>query len=349
MSALALTTLVVRVALALVLGRAAIGKLADRRSARSGAEQLGLPSAMAVPVVAVLPFVELALAIALLVTPAAGFAGVAAFVLLTAFTVLIGANLARGRRPQCNCFGATQAQPISSLTVARNLALMAGAGLVAGAFLAGRSLGAYSELTTPQAVGLAAGTAFTVLAGATALVLLHLVRQNGRLLERIEVLEGARPQRPKARRRATVPIGSLAPALTAATIDDQPIALPDVLADGLPAVLVFVEPRCGACVALGDELALRDEPFGDRRVVVVVHGNRSESMAKFGSIRSAAVLIDPEGATSAAYGVFGTPSAVVVTPDGRLASSIIEGRFDCWRLLDGAAETAATGELEVLA
>jgi hypothetical protein len=348
MSALALTTLVVRIGLALVLGRAAIGKLVDRRAARSGAEQLGLPPALAVPVVAVLPFVELALATALLVSPAAGFSGIAAFVLLAAFTVLIGANLAGGRRPQCNCFGATQAQPISALTLVRNLVLMAGAGLVAGTYLGGRSLGAYSELTTAQALGLAAGTAFTVLAGATALVLLHLVRQNGRLLERIEVLEGARPQRPKARRRAAVPIGSLAPALTASTFDDEPIVIPDVLADGVPVVLVFVEPGCGACVALGDELALRDEPFSDRRLVVVVHGNRADSMAKFGSILTATVLVDPAGATSAAYGVYGTPSAVVVTPDGRLASSIIEGRFDCQRLLAGQADPTGTRELEVL-
>jgi hypothetical protein len=349
MSALALATLALRIVLALVLGRAAIGKLADRRAARSGAEQLGLPTAIAAPVVAVLPFVELALAAALLISPAAGSAAVAAFVLLTAFTVLIGTNLARGRRPHCNCFGATHAQPIGPLTLARNLVLMAGAGALAGAYLADRSLGAYTDLTAPQAIGLGAGAAFTGLAGATALVLLHLVRQNGRLLERIEALEGARPQRPKARRRATVPIGAMAPDLTASTFAGEPVALGDVRADELPVVLLFVEPRCGACVALGDELALRDEPFSDRRLVIVVHGSGADSMAKFGSIRTAAVLVDPAGATSAAYGVYGTPSAVVVTPDGRLASSIIEGRFDCQRLLDGSADPTVMRDVEVLA
>ena len=149
-----------------------------------------------------------------------------------------------------------------------------------------------------------------------------------------------------------MPIGSPAPALQTSTLDDRPVGLADVLDGALPAVLLFVETRCAACVALGDELALRDEPFTDRRLVVVVHGPRAQAIEKFGSIRHAEILLDTTGATADAYGVHGTPSAVVVTPDGRIASPIAEGRFDCKRLLDRSTvgpEDREARELEVLA
>lgn len=351
MSATEMTLLVLRLVVAAVLARAAIGKLLDRDAAHDGARALGVPARLAEPVAIALPIAELALALGVLVTPVAGPAGIVAALLLAAFSALIGANLARGRRPACNCFGAT-AEPISALTLVRNLVLTVIAGLLGVAYLGDRSLGAYGGLSDVQAIGLAAGVCLALLGALTALVLTHLIRQNGRLLERIEALEQQQPGRHRhtpPRRKAAVPIGSPAPALQTTTLDDQPVALPDLLDGTLPAVLLFVETRCGACVALGDELALREEPFTDRRLLVVAHGTRADVIAKFGSIRHAEILLDTTGATSEAYGVFGTPSAVVVTPDGRIASPIAEGRFDCKRLLDRSSATTEDRALEVLA
>src|SRR5262249_8779705 len=52
----------------------------------------------------------------------------AAFSLLVIFTGAIGVNLARGRTPDCNCFGQLHAAPIGWSTVARNVALAVVAG-----------------------------------------------------------------------------------------------------------------------------------------------------------------------------------------------------------------------------
>ncbi|HUF98983.1 MAG TPA: MauE/DoxX family redox-associated membrane protein [Ilumatobacter sp.] len=344
MSGLSIALLIIRVVVALLLGRAAVAKLVDRGSARDGAEQLGVPSRFASLTAAVLPVAELAAAIGLLVTPVAGIAGIAAAAMFTAFTVLIGVNLGRGRRPDCNCFGSVGAEPIGVLTLVRNVVFTGLAVAVAVAWLSGRSLGAYRDLTTTQAWVLAGCAAFAALSGATAWVLVHLVRQNGRLLERVEALEGARAAAPAARRHRpkAVPIGSPAPAIEAVTLDERAVALGDLLDGRRPVVLVFVEPRCGACVALGDELALRTELFVDRRVVVIAHAPLADTRSKFGSITAADVLADPAGTTAAAYGVYGTPAAIVVTPDGRVASAIAEGRFDAGRLLDGTPPAATT-------
>ena len=73
----------------------------------------------------VLPFVELALGASLLVSASGRPAAIAAAVVLALFTAAVVANLTRGRRPVCRCFGDLGAAPISGRTVARNLVLLA--------------------------------------------------------------------------------------------------------------------------------------------------------------------------------------------------------------------------------
>ena len=51
------------------------------------------------------------------------------------FAAAIAVNLARGRRPDCHCFGDLHARPAGPATLGQNLVLAAGAGAVA---LAGR-------------------------------------------------------------------------------------------------------------------------------------------------------------------------------------------------------------------
>ena len=48
-----------------------------------------------------------------------------ALVMLVVFTVALARVLATGQRPSCMCFGATRAQPVSWVSVSRNLVLVA--------------------------------------------------------------------------------------------------------------------------------------------------------------------------------------------------------------------------------
>ena len=46
------------------------------------------------------------------------------------------------------------------------------------------------------------------------------------------------------------------------------------------------------------------------------------------------VLLDPDGATGRDFGVTGTPQAVLVGPDGRIAAPLARGADAVFRLLD---------------
>jgi hypothetical protein len=80
-----------------------------------------------------IPVLEAATVVLLAVPATAAWGFGCAAVLLTAFTLVTGREVARGRRVRCRCFGAGSAQ-IGPAQIVRNLVLLAGAvaGLAAG-------------------------------------------------------------------------------------------------------------------------------------------------------------------------------------------------------------------------
>ena len=121
-------TLVAALILAGVFGIAGVAKLRDRTGTRVAVRAFGAPAPL-VPIVAlVLPLAELAVAGAL-VFPATRFAGaVGALGLLVLFTAAIAVSLARGKTPECHCFGQLHSAPTSWKTLVRNGLLGAIAG-----------------------------------------------------------------------------------------------------------------------------------------------------------------------------------------------------------------------------
>jgi uncharacterized membrane protein YphA (DoxX/SURF4 family) len=115
--------------LAAVFVRAAVVKLMRADETQAGFAALHLPAAR--PLARVVPLVELALAVTLIVVPRIG--GVAALVLLAGFTVVLGRAIASGVTAPCNCFGAARAEPVSGRDILRNLVL---AGLAVAALFA---------------------------------------------------------------------------------------------------------------------------------------------------------------------------------------------------------------------
>ena len=114
-----------RVFLAFLFGGAALSKL------RHGEEFFGvvrnfriLPGWLARPSAVALPWIELAVAIGLIVEVAASYAAAAAGGLLIVFGLAIGINVLRGRRAiDCGCFRNGLKQPLSWVLVGRNLVL----------------------------------------------------------------------------------------------------------------------------------------------------------------------------------------------------------------------------------
>jgi len=121
---------VARVILAAVFVAAAWGKLIDAAGARQAAADFGVPTAAAPVVAFFVPVAELTVAVLLVFGgSAAALGAIGAAVLLAAFTVAVVASLARGRRPDCHCFGRLRPEAVSSRTVVRNGVLLALAAL----------------------------------------------------------------------------------------------------------------------------------------------------------------------------------------------------------------------------
>ena len=114
--------------LGLVLLVAGIAKRVDR-GWPAAARALGAPAWAIAP----LPWVEIGLGAMLISGLLRPWPAALAAVLLVLFTVLVVVNLARGRRPPCACFGARSHEPISALSVLRNVGLL---GLAAVAVVA---------------------------------------------------------------------------------------------------------------------------------------------------------------------------------------------------------------------
>jgi thiol-disulfide isomerase/thioredoxin/uncharacterized membrane protein YphA (DoxX/SURF4 family) len=184
-----------RLGLALLFTVAAAGKLLNRPGTIGSLVSFGVPRRGAGWAAGLVPTIESAVAIGLLVDPVSRGAALAATLLLLVFSTAAGRARVAGLAPSCNCFGQAQAQAIDAGFFARN-ALLAAAALTC--LLAPASV-APPPWSLPVAIG--AGVA-TAAAG-------HLQRRRGRL-----------------RQGAAAP-GWLAPSLSV----DRPTAIVFVAAD----------------------------------------------------------------------------------------------------------------------
>lgn len=99
---------------------AGVSKIAAAPQWRSQSADLGVPALLAVTV----PFMEIVIGALLVAQIARRQVALVAAALLMAFTVLLAVRLLQGRRPPCACFGAWTTKPIGWGDVARNLAFL---------------------------------------------------------------------------------------------------------------------------------------------------------------------------------------------------------------------------------
>jgi thiol-disulfide isomerase/thioredoxin len=277
--------------LAAVLVAAGVGKLLDLEGSRRAVAAFGVPSSIAGGLGTLLPVLELVAAAALV----AGVASVvpievgalSALILLAAFSVAIAASLARGRAPDCHCFGKLHSAPIGPWTLARNSAL-----LVVAAFVA--SGGA--------PVGSAA-------AGAAALGLLAAV-----------IL---RPRGVPAQAEG-LPTGAPAPDFELVDTDGRPRTLAALRASGLPVLLVFTDPTCGPCIALAPEVARWQRDHAEELLVAVIERDHDDREG-FDDHGRRNLLFQRGTEVADLYGAEGTPTAVLIGRDGDVASPVAAG------------------------
>ncbi|MBS1895099.1 MAG: TlpA family protein disulfide reductase [Actinobacteria bacterium] len=344
--------LVLRLALAAVFALAAVTKLGRRSRTEAALASFGVPPAFRPTVAATLPLAELAVAVALLPAASVPYAAVAATLMLAAFTLAVARVLHRGERVECNCFGSLGSDEVSRSTLLRDLAL-----LLPAAFLAVVSWGEPGPGALAWITGLDGLAAVAILAGvalAAAVVgigmCLQLMRQNGRLLERLEALEGAPGGAPAAgspptRERHT---GRPVPAFSLPDLDGGEVDLDGLLAQGRELLLVFSDPGCHACNPVLPEVGRLQRTGGDGPLPVVMSlGDAEINRVKASEHGLELVLLQEDFDLARALGVSGMPGAVLVDRDGRIAAEPAENSDKVRELLAGLTPPPPAARLEV--
>jgi uncharacterized membrane protein YphA (DoxX/SURF4 family)/peroxiredoxin len=308
-----------RVLLALVFATAGVAKLLDRAGSRRTLADFGVPRRVVVAAALLLPLAEIGTAVALVAHPYARWGAIGALVLLLAFAGGIARAMMRGRSPDCHCFGQLHSSPAGRGTLVRNAALATPAAFVAWQG-PGPALDAWLAERSAAEVALLAG-----LLVATAVAAFGL----GRWLERRHVaVDADDPGVPG------LPMGAPAPSLALPAVRGGTVTLDSLRSRGLPVALVFTDPNCGPCGMMYPELARWQAALaGSVTITLVSTGGVPENRPASEEHGIADVLIQKDSETMDAYRVRGTPSAVIVTPEGRIASAPAVGSFAIEQLI----------------
>jgi thiol-disulfide isomerase/thioredoxin/uncharacterized membrane protein YphA (DoxX/SURF4 family) len=322
-----------RLVLCIIFAAAGFAKLADLAGSREMLAAFGVPRRLATPFGVLLPLAELAVA-AMLVPAASVWPGaIGALFLLATFIIGISYNLARGHTPDCHCFGQLHSAPAGWSTLARNVLLAFGAGLLVwqGRNHAAPSLVSWvADLTIPQRVALFCGIAGFALLAAQAAILLQIMKQQGRILLRLDALETSPPGSGTTAQSAAatvgLPIGSPAPSFRLQRLDGKTTSLEDLVSHGKPVILFFTNPNCGPCQALLPEVGRWQREHDTRLAIVLVsEGSAAENRAKTAKLGVAPILLQQKREVAEIYQAWGTPAAVLIWPDGTIGSPTAQG------------------------
>jgi peroxiredoxin len=188
----------------------------------------------------------------------------------------------------------------------------------------------------------AAFVVLSVLAAGLCWLVYGLLRQNGRILVRLEALEA--PDAPEADgfaargqgrvfadrslagshlNRDGLKAGVVAPGFSLPTVHGRTVALADYM--GRRVLLVFSDPECGPCTELLPRLDAAAR-VSDVPVLVISRGGVDANRRKLLEARSTlTVALQANWEISRLYAKFSTPIAYLVDEQGRIASDVAAG------------------------
>jgi peroxiredoxin len=235
------------------------------------------------------------------------------------------ATLTRGRKPECHCFGQLHSAPAGWKTLARNGALAALAAFLVWQGWHGNvgpsTVAWIGALSTFQLLVLIGGVLLLGLLASQWWFLLNLMRQNGRLLVRLEALgemlasDGVAPLQNEAPTQPAEgpPLDTQAPSFSLEGLYGETLTLDSLRSPGKAVMLQFTDPDCGPCNALLPEIGRWQEEHQEKlSIALISRGSPEENKAKTSEHGLTKVLLQKDWEVSVAYEVRGTPSALVV-------------------------------------
>jgi thiol-disulfide isomerase/thioredoxin len=139
------------------------------------------------------------------------------------------------------------------------------------------------------------------------------------------------PRRRPERLPQQLPVGVLAPQVQLPSLDGSEVDVSEFR--GRMLVLLFWSPSCGYCAALRPDLVEWIRSERHVQLVGIASGGRvANEVQRLG----APILLEDDGATLAAFGASGTPSAVLIDAAGYVASPLAVGGEEVRAVLDRA-------------
>lgn len=136
--------------------------------------------------------------------------------------------------------------------------------------------------------------------------------------------------------RDGIKAGAAAPPFTLPGVDERRVDLADYR--GRRTLLVFSDPECGPCEALMPDLVERQRHYGHELAVIMVsRGDVAENRARRDRHHAGFPIALQRGWTvSKQYGIFSTPAAFLIGPDGLLEQDVARGGAEILHLADAA-------------
>ena len=165
----------------------------------------------------------------------------------------------------------------------------------------------------------------------------QLVRQNGRILLRLEEIENRLAKRPAQERAAPagLAIGTPAPEFELPDLAGVRRKLSDFR--GTDLVLIFFSPKCGFCTKMAADLAALSPHGGDGCAlpIVITTGDADENrkLVEQHGIRCT-VLLQEEMEIASQFRAQGTPMGYRIDREGRIASELAVGAEPLVKLVD---------------
>ena len=324
--------LLIRIFLFGVFALAGVGKLLDLEGSEKAVREFGVNEELAKPLAIFLPAAELLIALALLPVSTAWIAAIGAFLLLAVFIGGMIWQMAKGKAPDCHCFGAIHSEPVSKKSLIRNIvfAILSFSLVSRGANNQGLS---FSDLASEMALQLFLGLATIGLLGAVVFYLKKIAEQQTQIIRRIEILElvshegGREVQRDEAGDpHDSLPIGAVAPDFELPDLSGKITAFEHLLAKAKPMLFFFVSPTCTPCQALLPEIEEWQSELKDKvEFVFISTGKPKENAEKFGGANFKQILLQEDKEVSALFNAKWTPTAVFINADGLIASHLAVG------------------------
>jgi len=165
------------------------------------------------------------------------------------------------------------------------------------------------------------------------MAILGVLRQNGRLLLRVEALEGALRARGivvpevQAPSEPGLAVGSPAPEFSLDGLTGETLTLASLRARGKPVLLFFTDPGCAPCRALLPRIGgWKRAHAGSLTIAAITRGDAEKMRPEAAEHEVEPVLAEGnERAVSEAYEARATPSAVLVDAQGMVASPVATG------------------------